>query len=357
MKQHKFSHRELLKADKDHKKAAVAAHLIYTNDKKTGITRFKKGKSFEYFFKGKSLIEKNQLGRIKKLAIPPSWSDAWICPSASGHIQATGFDLNHRKQYRYHADWNKLRNETKFHRLFEFEKVLPRLRKKIKKDISIKSLTEDKVLAAAINLMEQTYIRIGNNDYEKLYGSYGLTTLKDKHVTIKKDKIIFSFIGKKGIAHNINLRNKKLAAIVKQCRDIPGKELFQYYTEKGRSKSIDSGRVNNYIQNAAGNDFSAKDFRTWAGSLNAIQNFLSIGEVSSGSDAKKNIITMLDAVSTKLGNSRNICKKYYVHPGLIKLYEENKLIKYLDECRHQKAEVKGLTPGEQLLMKVLKKCI
>ncbi|MEI9946973.1 MAG: hypothetical protein WDN26_22475 [Chitinophagaceae bacterium] len=198
MKQKKISHKGILRMDKDHKKAAAAAHLIYVLDKKPGISRMKKGKSYSYFLKNKKVTDGTTLERIRKLAIPPSWSDVWISPSANGHIQATGSDLNHRKQYRYHTNWDKLRNETKFHRLFEFGKALPQLRKKVRKDIADKELHENKVLATAINLMEQTYIRIGNNGYEKLYGSYGLTTLKDKHVMIKSDKIIFSFKGKKG---------------------------------------------------------------------------------------------------------------------------------------------------------------
>lgn len=356
MSKKKISHQQLLKADRDYRKAAKAAHLTYSSDKKQGISRIKKGKSFKYFFKNKPIVDKKNIDRIKHLAIPPSWTNVWICPSPFGHIQATGFDLNHRKQYRYHPRWNELRNETKFHRLLEFGKALPQLRQKIKKDISQKELTENKVIAAAINLMEQTYIRIGNNGYERLYGSYGLTTLKDNHVNICNDKITFSFTGKKGIKHSINLKNKKLASIVKECRDIPGKELFQYYTPEGKRKKIDSGMVNTYIRNTSGNNFSAKDFRTWAGSLQAIKYFLTVIDTDSEPDIKKNILSMLDQVSKKLGNSRNICRKYYVHPGLINMYEEKRLLQYIRKFNSQKIEGKGLTPEEQLLMKLLKKC-
>lgn len=351
-----LSHKEFLVVDKDHKKAAASVHLRYVNDSKPGIIRQKKGKGFVYIYDEKPLRAKEQLERIRKLAIPPSWTNVWICPLENGHIQATGIDLRHRKQYRYHALWNVLRNETKFHRLLEFGKALPSLRLKIEKDLALPGLPEEKVLAAIISLMERTYIRIGNNGYEKLYGSYGLTTLKDKHVEVKGHKLLFSFTGKKGISHNISLQNKKLARIVKECRDIPGKELFQFYDETKAKKTIDSGMVNNYIKEATGKDFSAKDFRTWAGSLQALLNFQSIGEANTESERKKNTLMMLDAVSKKLGNSRTICKKYYVHPGLINLYEENKLQRYFKELDIEEEDdnIAGFTGAEATLLKILK---
>jgi DNA topoisomerase-1 len=237
VQQDKLSHQQFLKTDKNHRKAASAAHLTYVNDEMPGITRIKKGKGYCYSYNGQIVKDEKLLERIKKLAIPPSWSDVWICATPNGHIQATGLDLNKRKQYRYHTDWNLLRNETKFHRLYEFGKALPSLRQQVEKDINNKELSEDKVLATAIRLMEQTYIRVGNSDYEKMYGSYGLTTLKDEHVTIKRDNLYFSFTGKKGIEHTITVKNKKLARIVKQCRDIPGKKLFQYYDAEENKKT------------------------------------------------------------------------------------------------------------------------
>ena len=351
------SHQKKKSVIKDHRLAARAARLIYVTDRIPGIERHKKGKGYYYTYKNRLVKDKRQLIRIKQLAIPPSWTKVWICVSPAGHIQATGLDLNGRKQYRYHAKWNELRSETKFHRLLEFGKVLPQLRKKIKKDLEDKELTANKVLATAIWLMEQTYIRVGNNDYEKLYGSYGLTTLKDKHVSIQQDKAIFSFTGKKGIAHHITLKNKRFARILKQCRDIPGKELFQYYDGNGKRNSIDSGMVNNYIKEATNKDFSAKDFRTWAGSVEAIECFRTAGKINVAADIQKNILSVLDAVSAKLGNSRNICKKYYVHPGLISLYEENKLIDYINDSTTAKTYGQhGLSPAEKVLMHVLKRC-
>jgi len=350
-----LTHKKLLLIDKDHKQAAQTARLYYVSDKEPGITRLQNGKTTSYLYQNKKLTDKEQLDRIKKLAIPPSWKDVWICYRSDGHIQATGIDLNNRKQYRYHTAWNQLRTQTKFHRLYEFGKALPHIRKKIQRDLAQHELNENKVLATVINLMELTYIRVGNNGYEKLYGSYGLTTLKDKHVKIKNEKILFSFTGKKGIEHSITLKNKKLARIVKQCRDIPGRELFQFYQSDGSKKKIDSGMVNNYIKEAAGQDFSAKDFRTWAGSLQALQSFCSLQEVLEEKDLKKNVVTVLDEVSKKLGNTRTVCRKYYVHPGLIELYEQHKLIACVDKNKQRPSSATGLTAEESNLMQVLKK--
>jgi len=351
-----LSHKEFLKVDKNYEKAAEVVHLIYVRDTEPGITRLKNGNDFAYFFEDKPLKNKEDIERIKKLVIPPAWTNLWICPLENGHLQATGFDVKQRKQYLYHPLWQQLRNETKFHRLYEFGKVLPQLRLRLEQDIAQKELTQQKVLATVISLMERTYIRVGNTDYEKMYGSYGLTTFKDKHVNISGDKIIFSFKGKKGINHNITLRNKKLAKTVKECRDIPGKELFQYYDAEGNRKSIDSGMVNNYIKEATGMDFSTKDLRTWAGTIHALQALWSLGEAITETECKKNIVAALDIVSQKLGNTRTVCKKYYVHPVLLQLYQERKLATYLEELNklEEPDNKTGLTREEEILMKILK---
>ena len=353
-----LKHKDFLKVDKHYEEAAVAAHLLYVKDSEPGIKRIKKGKGFAYYLRSKP-VAKKEIDRIRRLVIPPAWMDVWICPLENGHIQATGLDLRKRKQYRYHELWNKLRNETKFHRLYEFGKVLPQLRLQLEKDLAIKELSQQKVLATVISLMERTYIRVGSNEYEKANGSYGLTTLKDKHVAIAGDNMQFTFKGKKGIEHHISLKNKKLARMAKQCRDIPGKELFQYYDEEGNRKPIDSGMVNHYIHEAAGSDYSAKDFRTWAGSVHALQAFRSLGEALTVTENKKNIVAALDEVSKKLGNTRTVCKKYYVHPALIQLYEENNLSAYLKELdKLEEPDNKtGLTAEEQVLMKILKQSL
>ncbi len=351
-----ISHKEYLKIDRNYEKAARVADLIYVNDKTdNGIQRIKKGKGFTYIYDSKPLRDKAQIERIRKLAIPPAWTNVWICPKKNGHIQATGFDVRKRKQYRYHTMWHTVRNETKFHRLYEFGKCLPALRLRIEEDLAKRELTQEKVIATVISLMERTYIRSGNNGYEKMYGSYGLTTLKDQHVDISGDKLKFSFKGKKGIYHNVTIKSKRLARIVQKCKEMPGKELFQYLNDKDEKCTIDSGCVNEYIKEATGGDFSAKDFRTWAGSLNILRALRSVGEAGSESDCKKKIAEAIDEVSKKLGNSRTICKKYYIHPGLIRLYEEKNLDKYLKELDdiEEPDQKTDHTKDEKVLMKIL----
>ncbi|MES2328864.1 MAG: DNA topoisomerase IB [Bacteroidota bacterium] len=351
----KLSHRRHLNLVKDYVRTAAAAKLVYVSDTEPGIARLRKGKGFSYMMDDTPVKNMEEINRIRKLAIPPAWEKVWICTKENGHIQATGFDARERKQYRYHPLWGLLRNETKFHKLLEFGKQLPVLRLQLEQDLSHKELTEKKVLAAVISLMERTYIRIGSAEYEKQNGSHGLTTLHDKHVAIEGSAISFSFKGKKGIYHTISLKNKKLAKIVKQCRDIPGKELFQYYDENGCRQAVDSGMVNQYIKEHTGEDFTAKDFRTWAGCLNLLRAFKNIGLYESGSQCKQNINQALDYVSTRLGNTRTVCRKYYVHPGIIRLYEENKMTAYLEELDGIEIPdgVTGLTKDETILMKLL----
>lgn len=350
-----LTHNKHVKLVNDYEAAASAAQLVYVSDKDPGITRVKKKNGFSYFFKEEEIKDVNELNRIQKLVIPPAWDRVWICTKPNGHIQATGFDVRGRKQYRYHPLWNLLRNETKFHKLLEFAKVLPTLRLQVEKDLSLRELNERKVIAAVIALMERTFIRIGNAEYEKMNGSYGLTTMHDKHVKIEGDEINFSFKGKKSIHHNIFLKNKKLARLVKQCREIPGKELFQYYDKDGQRRSIDSGMVNAYIKEITGDVFTAKDFRTWFGCIHLLMAFKEMAVAESMSACKKNINQALDYVSMHLGNTRTVCKKYYVHPGLIRLYEENKLNKYLQELDNIEEDDNraALTKEEQVLTKLL----
>jgi DNA topoisomerase-1 len=351
-----LSHKEVLKLDKDYSKSARMADLVYVTDKDPGIRRMKKGAGFVFYEGEKRVTDEATLQRIKALVIPPAWTDVWICGKANGHIQATGSDAKGRKQYRYHPHWEVLRNETKFHRMYEFGKVLPAIRLQVESDLGQKELSEAKVLATVVSLMERTFIRVGNDGYEKLYGSYGLTTLKDKHVKVSGHTVQFSFKGKKGVYQNITLRNRKLARLVQMCRDIPGKELFQYFDERGERRSIDSGMVNRYIKDASGGDFTAKDFRTWAGTLHLLQTFCNMEHPEGDTACKKNVLAALDEVSAKLGNTRTVCKKYYVHPGIIRLYEERSLQKYLKELDaiEKDDHLSGLTSEERMLMKILK---
>ncbi|MEO6540902.1 MAG: DNA topoisomerase IB [Ferruginibacter sp.] len=336
-------------------KTAEAINLVYVNDNATGIERKKTGKSFSYYKGGKKVSDKNEIKRIKSLVLPPAWENVWICALQNGHLQATGLDVKKRKQYRYHPHWNVLRNHTKFYRLLEFGKVLPSIRLQLEKDLSLPGLQQEKILAALVMLMERTNIRVGNNVYEKLYGSFGLTTLKDQHVEIKAGKIVFTFKGKKGVHHSIGLKNKKLSSIVQKCKDIPGKELFQYYDEGGSARSIDSGMVNDYIKKLSGSDFTAKDFRTWSGTVNAFIAFREMGFAETETATKKNVVEALDKVASQLGNTRTVCKKYYVHPVIISMYESKGLEKYFKELEEisvndSKAD---LTSDEKAIMKIL----
>ena len=336
-------------------KTAAAINLEYISDNEPGIERIKKGNNFKYQFKENMVNDKNTLQRIKSLVIPPAWEHVWICTLPNGHLQVTGVDVKNRKQYKYHSLWNSFRNQTKFFRLYEFGKALPAMRLKLEKDLALPGLPRQKVLATVVSLMERTHIRIGNNFYEKLYGSFGLTTLKDKHVSISGSSLKFSFRGKKGVHHDIGIKNKKLAAIVKQCRDIPGKELFQYYDDNGDRKSIDSGMINEYIKGIAGSDFTAKDFRTWAGTVQALLAFKELGFYETTTESKKKVVEALDIVSKELGNTRTVCKKYYVHPGIIDMYENKSLEKYIQqldtiEVNDNKTD---LTAEEKIVMKIL----
>lgn len=352
----KLSKRKIESIVHDAKKTAKAVNLVYVSDTEQGITRVKEGEKYHYFFKDKKIDDDEELLRFKHLVIPPAWQNVWICRLHNGHLQATGVDVKNRKQYKYHPQWNAFRNQTKFYRLQEFGKVLPAIRLQLEKDLSLPGMPQEKVLAAVVSLMERTSIRVGNSFYEKLYGSFGLTTLKDKHVEIDGNKLRFSFKGKKGVMHDISLKNKKLSNIVKKCRDIPGKELFQYYDETGTRKSIDSGMVNEYIRKISGGaEFTAKDFRTWAGTVQALLALKSIGCCETQTETKKRIVEALDIVSHHLGNTRTVCKKYYVHPLILSLYESKNLEKYtaeLDEIEvnDNKAD---LTPEEKIIMKIL----
>lgn len=340
---------------KDPVKTAEAVNLVYVTDSLPGILRKRKGKNYIYLVEEKRLTEEKELDRIKKLVLPPAWENVWICALQNGHLQATGVDAKNRKQYRYHPAWNALRNHTKFFRMQQFGKMLPTIRLRIEKDLSLTGLPKEKILALVVALMERTNIRVGNNLYEKLYGSFGLTTLKDKHVEIAGSDLKFSFKGKKGVFHEISLKNKKLAKIVQTSKDIPGKELFQYVDEQGQRHGIDSGMLNEYIKDICGEDFTAKDFRTWAGTVNAFLAFKEIGMAETQTDVKKNIVEVLDKVAAQLGNTRTVCKKYYVNPVIISLYETNVIQKYFNQLDLIEIDdnTSDLTADEKVIMKIL----
>lgn len=351
----KISKRKLKSLVKDEEKTALAANLVYVSDTDPGITREEKNGKLEYYINGKVLKDDESALRIKSLAIPPAWTNVWICTKENGHLQATGYDAKNRKQYRYHANWNLLRTHTKFYRMISFGKKLPQIRESVERDLRKKELTLTKVLAAVVRLMETTNIRIGNTAYEKENGSFGLTTLKDRHVTFNGNSVKFSFKGKKGISHQITLKNKRLAKIVKMCRDVPGKELFQFYDEEGNHHKIDSGMVNQYIKEISGEDFTAKDFRTWAGTIAAFLALKRLGCCDTKTETKRRVLEAVDEVSEQLGNTRTVSRKYYVHPAIISLFESGDLEKYfnkLDKVQNQNGDA-GLTAEEMVVMEIL----
>lgn len=321
---------KLEKIGRDARSTAKAAGLRYVSDSEPGFSRKKAGKGYSYYdAQGNLVKDKDLISRFNRLIIPPAYTSVWISPDEKGHLQFTGVDVAGRKQYRYHSAWNQLRNHSKYHRLQAFAGHLPAIRQQVDRDLNRHNLDHDKVVALVIRIMELTAIRIGNESYKKLYGSYGLTTLMDRHAKINGTKLYFEFKGKKGVFHKIALTSRKLARLVKQCRDIPGKELFQYYDSAHQRHSVGSGDVNAYLKAITGEEFTAKDFRTWAGSVSALYAFKQVGKFETLTDCKKKIVSVLDEVAVILGNSRTVCKKYYVHPALIKSYEEGTIYKYI----------------------------
>ena len=347
----------LRKLKDDSAQAAEAVRLKYVRDSDPGIARSVAGSNFSYTMNGKQISDEVTLMRIQKLVIPPAWTNVWICKHADGHLQATGTDTKNRKQYRYHSLWNTLRNLTKFSHLLDFGEALPAIKQRIHKDMALPGLPLNKVLATIVSLMQCTCIRIGSNEYEKLYGSFGLTTLKDKHVKINSGDLKFSFKGKKGVYHDIQLHSSRLARIVKQCRDIPGQELFQYYDGEGQRHPIDSGMVNNYIKDISGAHFTSKDFRTWAGTTFALEAFRSLGCCDTETNTKKKIIEVLDIVAKRLGNTRTVCRKYYVHPLVIDHYSNKTIVKYfdiLDQATTKDNSNSSLSMEEGVLLQMLR---
>jgi DNA topoisomerase I len=310
--------------------AAQVAGLRYVNDESPGIRRKKRGGSFGYVGPdGKAVTDAASLGRIRSLAIPPAWTEVWICPSPQGHIQATGRDARGRKQYRYHPRWRQVRDETKYHRMIKFGKVLPKLRARIEADLGRPGLPREKVLAAVVRLLETTFIRVGNEEYARDNGSFGLTTLKDHHVKISGAQIRFRFKGKSAKAHEIALSDPRLAKIVKHCRDIPGQDLFQYIDDEGNAQTVGSADVNEYLREISGDDFTAKDFRTWAGTTLAALALAKAEAAPTASKAKKVIAAAVATVADRLGNTVAVCRKCYVHPAVFDAYLDGSIAKAL----------------------------
>lgn len=301
--------------------SAEEAGLRHVTDAEPGIRRVRAGEGFHYLgVDGKRIRDRAELARVASLGIPPAWTDVWICPRRDGHLQATGRDARGRKQYRYHQRFREVRDETKYHRLLAFAAALPGIRGRVEDDLAQPGLSRGRVLATVVRLLETTLIRVGNGEYARSNDSYGLTTLRDEHVEIQGASLRFSFRGKSGREHCIDLRDARLARIVKRCQDLPGEELFQYLDEAGERRCVHSGDVNQYLREVSGQEFTAKDFRTWAGTVLAAEQLAAIGAAATAREVKRNVVAAIDAVAVRLGNTRAVCRRCYIHPAVLDAY-------------------------------------
>lgn len=324
---------------KDPLLSAKAAGLRYVRDQEPGIRRLKAGKAFRYVTPGgKAVTDAATLRRIRSLVIPPAWTDVWICATEDGHLQAVGRDVKGRKQYRYHPSYRFQRDQTKFGRMLSFGKALEMIRARVEEDMKAPGLSRKKVLATVVKLLETTCMRIGNDEYKAQNDSYGLTTLQDHHVKVDGSRIRFRFRGKSGQQQDIELTDKRLAKIVKNCRDIPGYELFQYYDEAGNVCDVTSSDVNAYIREITGEDFTAKDFRTWGGTGWAALVLEQLGRCETETETKKKVVEAIKQVANRLGNRPATCRKYYVHPAILDAYSDGSLFDTLKTCTGERRE-------------------
>ncbi len=332
--------------------SARAAGLRYVCDQSTrGIQRRGKPKRFRYLdTAGRAIVDKSVLQRIHSLAIPPAWTDVWICPHADGHLQATGRDARGRKQYRYHARWRVARDDVKYGRLVAFAAALPRIRTRTQADLSRAGLPREKVIAAVVQLLEKTLIRVGNDEYARQNGSVGLTTMRDGHAKVSGSVVRFEFRGKSGIRHAVDLQDRRLAKIVKACRDLPGYELFQYIDDAGARQVIDSGDVNAYLREICADDFTAKDFRTWSGTVLAARALAEVAGFSTDREARRKVVKAIEAVAKVLGNTKSVCRKSYIHPAVIDGYLSGTTIQAGKTRALRSARSTGLTAEERAVV-------
>ncbi|KFG66849.1 DNA topoisomerase IB [Microvirga sp. BSC39] len=340
----------------DPRDAAETAGLLYVSDEEPGIRRKKSGKGFTYQKPdGSRVADKATLDRIKSLAIPPAYTDVWICAKANGHIQATGRDAKGRKQYRYHPAFREVRESTKYEHMLEFARGLPAIRETIDAHMSLRGLPREKVLATVVHLLENTLIRVGNADYVKQNKSYGLTTLRDPHVKVEGGELRFQFKGKSGKIWKLQVKDRRIARIVKACQDLPGQDLFQYLDENGEQQSVTSADVNSYLKEITGREITAKDFRTWAGTVLAALALAEFEEFDSDAKAKKNIRAAIEKVSARLGNTPSICRKCYVHPEVFSSYLDGELLLEVKEEieTELREELPSLKPEEAAVLTLL----
>lgn len=336
--------------------AAKSAGLRYVSDEMPGIRRKRAGRSFRYVdVDGKPVTDEATLQRIKSLGIPPAYNDVWICPDPDGHIQATGRDARGRKQYRYHPRWREVRDETKYGRMLEFAAALPVIRERTEQDLRRNGLPREKVLATVVRLLETTAIRVGNDEYAKQNKSFGLTTMRDRHAKIEGSRLRFKFRGKSGKNWTIDLKDRRLANIVKRCQDLPGQELFQYIDENGQRQDVKSGDVNDYLYEITGQHFTAKDFRTWAGTVLCTVALQELGSFETNKQARKHVVQAIKAVAERLGNTPAVCRKSYIHPAVLEAYVDGSMLHTLAQRVEQELSETGhgLRSDEHAVIHVL----
>ncbi|HYO08624.1 MAG TPA: hypothetical protein VER17_06590 [Tepidisphaeraceae bacterium] len=341
----------------DNVRAAREAGLLYVSDDAPGYTRKKSGKGFVYVDqKGKPIRDEETLVRIRHLAIPPAYRDVWISPSPRGHIQAVGRDDRGRKQYRYHEKWREVRDENKYGRMVDFARALPRIRRQVARDLKLPGLPRAKVLAAVVRFMETTLIRVGNDEYARNNNSFGLTTLQDRHAKIARGKVKLEFRGKSGVEHEFEVEDPRLAEIAKKCQDLPGQELFQYVDPGGKVCDVGSQDVNDYLREITGESFTAKDFRTWYGTVLAATALQELEKFDSQAQAKKNIVRAVEAVAAKLGNTKAVCRKCYIHPEVFGAYMEGALVEnVVRRAEKLAASPAKLRPEEAAVLALLRR--
>ena len=337
--------------------SAKAAGLRYVSDMRAGIGRKRSGKGFRYIdAEGKAVRDKETLARIKSLVIPPAWTEVWICPNPKGHLQVTGRDARGRKQSRYHPRWREVRDETKYERMIVFGTALPRIRERVEQDLALSGLSRPKVLATIVRLMETTLIRVGNEEYARRNKSYGLTTMRNKHVEVEGSTVTFKFQGKSGVKHTVDITDRRIARIVQRCEDIPGYELFQYVEKDGTPHSVDSADVNEYLREIARQEFTAKDFRTWAGSVLACVALREFEMFASEAEAKRNVVQAIKQVAAKLGNTPSVCRKCYVHPAVLECYMGGAMLETIKPSAQKDSESEeSLRQEETTLLKLLQR--
>ena len=340
------------------REAAKEAGLRYSSDDRRGIRRRRRGRGFQYLdAHGRTITDREERARIDALAVPPAWTDVWICPSPNGHLQATGRDARGRKQYRYHPRWRELRDEAKYDRMLAFAAALPRIRRRVDRDIARKALSKPRVVATIVRLLDETGIRVGNDEYARENGSFGLTTMRKRHAEVEGSSVAFRFRGKSGKTTDVDVTDPRVARVLRRCEGLPGQHLFQYVDEDGEPVDVDSDDVNAYLREMAGDDFTAKDFRTWTGTVLAAWALEELGEAGSQTQATRQVVRAVESVAKELGNTPAVCRSAYIHPQVIETHLEGNLAQLLgrEADRRVAQGMRGLTAHEAAVLALLRR--